>query len=175
MPDLLSIRSSFRKAEMPFFVQILPAADRFRVKSGPSIDRRPLSELVYDAAAAKIYHKDDAASTVLPTRSTAADDVTDAAFTLYALVTRAATDAFGRVRRESYVDFTPIPELQHYTGADRGSLQVRLVELQHRRDDSISKADIFGALFPTSDSGERGFLEDQRARVVRVSSPLPAH
>jgi hypothetical protein len=172
--DALSGASNVSDWTEPVWVQVLPAADRFRVRSGGSIERRPVSELVYDAEKGKIYQQSDEASTVLPTKSTVSEDEKNPAFTLYALVTRAAPDAFGRARRESYIDFAPIDGLDKYPAADQGSLQVRIVELQHRRDDSIAKADVFDALFPKSDSGDLGFLEDQRARVVRVSPPIQA-
>lgn len=154
----------------PTWVQILPPCDRFRVQEGQTIERRPVLDLVYDAGLARVHVRSNPQSKILPTKSLETE-VVKPAFTLFALVTRTAPDAFGRSDSESYVDFTPLEALKKYTDNVQG-LRVRLVELQ--QSEPIAPDRVFEALFPTAKDGEWNFLEDQKARVVRVSPPILA-
>ena len=137
------------------------------------VERIQVDNLVYDAGSASVHRLSDDNATVLPTKS-GADDSKEQAFTLFGLVTRAVIDAFGRTNSEAYVDFAPLNDLPKYAKKEQAGLRVRLVELQHRRDHSVLKATVFADLFPQSKDGIFDFLEDQKARVVRVSPPISA-
>lgn len=91
----------------PVWVQLLPAADRITDKSDRTVD---VADLSFDPKTGKIHDATLAEFRPAPTAATGT-----CTFALYALITLAISDAFGRSDQETFVKMVPIETLPAVT------------------------------------------------------------
>lgn len=153
----------------PVWVQLLPAANRFRVRRGTTEMMADVTTLSFDPEAAEFL--DGEGKKVIPLPAGGDDRLN-----LYILFTRSVPDAFGREGQESYVDFVNFDKRREVEVSKRRGARTRLIEVQYRVPGGktlCELGDIFELLFPSPEQTPQGPRpRDARARVTRISPPI---
>ena len=153
----------------PVWVQLLPAANRFRVRRGETETVADIATFRFDAEAAEFL--DGEGRKVVPLPAGGNDRLK-----LYVLLTRPVPDAFGREGQEAYIGLLDLERLREVEVSIRRGARIRLVEVQYRvpQGKTLEElGDIFELLFPSPEQSEQGLRpRDARARVTRVSPPF---
>jgi hypothetical protein len=161
----------------PYWVQVLPPANRWRVQTGTSAP-------IEWASSADLTLGDDGslvrrsavkiALTVLPTTVQPGRSH----FELFALVTTEIADAFGRGNQEVMHSLVPLRSMK-IPSTILAKARVRIIEVQFRRvNDSpplpTNLGELAGMMFPNSADWDDVWpaVNDAGARVVRVSPPI---
>jgi hypothetical protein len=153
----------------PVWAQLLPAANRFRVRRGEAETVADVAAFRFDAEAAGFLDGEGRKVAPLP-------DGGNDRLKLYVLLTRPVPDAFGREGQESYVGLVEIDKLREVEVEKRRGALARLVEVQYRvpRGKTLGElGDIFELLFPGPEKTAQGTRpRDALARITRISPPI---
>ncbi|HEX9963277.1 MAG TPA: hypothetical protein VGB00_20260, partial [Pyrinomonadaceae bacterium] len=152
----------------PVWVQLLPAANRFRLQEQNTIETTDVDSLRFNVEGKTLERKSGGAVTPLPTQTQTGSKCK---FVLFALITTFVTDAFGRQRQDTFVDFKSFANLSEIQLKKGSRARIRLVEIQYRDGADISDAQIYEKLFPKLQSASQQSA-DAEARIVRVSPPI---
>ena len=162
----------------PYWVQILPPADRWWIQRGDGT-RANVSIAEFRLRADGRLQVAGQDVVVLPTGSSVPKPSTIGRFVVYAFVSREAFDAFGRSAQDAFVTIVPVEELPRDEDVSRlphDARRVRLVEMQYRL---APDAPVPTGLTQVAEALFRGYQDrgaqlDASGRIVRASVPITA-